>query len=73
MRVILRRRSLAFALPIATPPNAIAYATDLVVAREMLQRGALLNLVGVVVIVAFAFTLAPAVFDLAAIGATLRG
>lgn len=45
--------SCAFMLPVATPPNAMIYATGRVHAREMLKLGACLNVVALVVIVLF--------------------
>jgi len=42
--------SCAFMLPVATAPNAIVYGTGRVSTREMAWTGAVLNLVGVVVI-----------------------
>ena len=44
--------SCAFMLPVATAPNAIVYGTGRVSTREMAWNGAVLNLVGVVVITA---------------------
>ena len=40
----------AFMLPVATPPNALAYATGCVTQRQMLKAGAVLNCAGVVVV-----------------------
>jgi len=51
--------SLGFALPVATPPNAIAYASGLIRARDMLRAGLLLDLLGVVVLVGLLRLLAP--------------
>ena len=42
--------SLGFMLPIATAPNAVAYATGLAPAREMLRRGLALNVAGMIAI-----------------------
>lgn len=42
--------SLSMALPISTPPNAIAYATGEVTARDMFRVGALLSLAGGVLV-----------------------
>jgi hypothetical protein len=39
--------SFAFMLPVATPPNAIAFATGWIPLRDMLQRGLVMNVVGV--------------------------
>jgi sodium-dependent dicarboxylate transporter 2/3/5 len=41
--------SLAFMLPISTPPNAIAYATGYVRLTEMVRLGIVLDVVGFVV------------------------
>jgi sodium-dependent dicarboxylate transporter 2/3/5 len=42
--------SCAFMLPVATPPNAIVFGTDMLTVREMARTGVLLNLFGAVVI-----------------------
>jgi sodium-dependent dicarboxylate transporter 2/3/5 len=42
--------SLGFMLPIATPPNAIAYATGFVPMKDMAKKGWVLNVVGVILI-----------------------
>jgi sodium-dependent dicarboxylate transporter 2/3/5 len=46
--------SCAFMLPVATPPNAIVYATDQVPQATMMRCGLVLNLVCIVVITAMA-------------------
>ncbi len=42
--------SCAFMLPVATPPNAIAFASERITIRTMMKTGLLLNLVGAVLI-----------------------
>lgn len=42
--------SLAFMMPVGTPPNAIAYGTGLVRLKDMLVKGFLLNLISITVI-----------------------
>jgi sodium-dependent dicarboxylate transporter 2/3/5 len=42
--------SYAFMLPVATPPNAIAFSSGRVTIRQMARAGLLLNLLGVVVV-----------------------
>lgn len=42
--------SLAFMLPVATPPNAIIFGTGRLHVKDMVKTGFLLNLVGIVVI-----------------------
>ena len=51
--------SLDFMLPVGTPPNAIAYSTGRVTMSEMIKAGILLDLVGAVVTIAFAYLLWP--------------
>lgn len=51
--------SCAFMLPVATPPNAIVYASGHVSIAQMVRAGVWLNLAGVVVITALALWLAP--------------
>jgi sodium-dependent dicarboxylate transporter 2/3/5 len=41
--------SLAFMLPVATPPNAIIFGTGRMTIRDMVKTGFLLNIVGVIV------------------------
>jgi len=41
--------SLAFMLPVATPPNAIIFGTGRLHIRDMVRTGFLLNIVGVVI------------------------
>jgi di/tricarboxylate transporter len=53
--------SCAFALPIATPPNTIAFSTGKLPIKEMNKAGLFLNIVSVLVIVAVTFTIVPAV------------
>ena len=53
--------SLGFMLPIATGPNAIAYATGRAPLRRMLRQGMLLNLAGVLAILLVNATLAGSV------------
>jgi sodium-dependent dicarboxylate transporter 2/3/5 len=48
--------TLDFMLPIGTPANAIAYSTGKVKMREMVKTGFLLDIVGVLVTIAFAVT-----------------
>ncbi|MEO0608134.1 MAG: SLC13 family permease [Pseudomonadota bacterium] len=53
--------SCAFMLPVATAPNAIIYATDKVPIGQMIARGVRINLIGIVIISAVGFWLAPLV------------
>ncbi len=51
--------SCAFMLPVATAPNAIIYATDKVTIGDMMQHGLRINLIGIAIITAIGFWLAP--------------
>jgi sodium-dependent dicarboxylate transporter 2/3/5 len=42
--------SLAFMLPVGTPPNAMVYATGRVSQRQMIRAGFLLDLISIIVI-----------------------
>jgi len=56
--------SCAFMLPVATPPNAIVFGSGEVRMSDMIKAGIILNLAGVVVIVAVTFLLGMAVFNI---------
>jgi sodium-dependent dicarboxylate transporter 2/3/5 len=51
--------SFAFMLPVATPPNAIVFASRQISIRQMAQAGIGMNLVGLVLITAFVSLLLP--------------
>lgn len=56
--------SLGFMLPVATPPNAIVYGSGAVTAHQMLRAGALINIIGIVIVVAAGLTIGPLVFSM---------
>ena len=49
--------SLAFMLPVATPPNAIAYGTEYVEMKDMVTAGWFLNFIGILIFTIFVFTI----------------
>jgi sodium-dependent dicarboxylate transporter 2/3/5 len=51
--------SCAFMLPVATPPNAIVFATGQISIPQMVRAGLVLNLIGVVIVTIIALYLAP--------------
>ena len=51
--------SCAFMLPVATPPNAIVFATGRVSIPQMVRAGIALNLIGIVIVTLIALFLAP--------------
>ncbi|RCV87035.1 SLC13 family permease [Billgrantia montanilacus] len=64
--------SCAFMLPVATPPNAVVFASGKVRVIDMMRAGALVSVVAVVVIILFLYALAMPVLGFGwASGATL--
>ena len=59
MLVVAFAASTGFALPIATPPNAIVFGSGQVTTRQMLRAGIPLDAIAIVVIVALVSWLAP--------------
>ncbi len=49
--------SLAMALPISTPPNALAYATGMVTTKDMAIPGIILGVIGIIVAVGMCYML----------------
>ena len=54
--------SMAFMLPVATPPNAIIFGTDRITVSDMARTGLLLNLAGAIIITAFTYFMISIVF-----------
>jgi sodium-dependent dicarboxylate transporter 2/3/5 len=50
--------SCGFMLPVATPPNAIAFGTGFVPMRQMMRAGLAVNLIGIAVIVGYVWLVA---------------
>ena len=51
--------SCAFMMPVATPPNAIVFGSGEVTIAQMIRAGFWLNLIGIVLVTALAFTVLP--------------
>lgn len=51
--------SCAFMLPVATPPNAVAFSADLITMRDMVRAGFWLNLLSILLITLYVFFLLP--------------
>lgn len=56
--------ALGFMLPVATPPNAIAFGTGFVSVREMIRTGVVLNVMGIILILIALYTLIPWAFGI---------
>lgn len=56
--------SMAFMLPIATPPNAIVFGTKKLKMLEMMKTGFLINIVAIIVITVITITWGTIVFDI---------
>ncbi|WP_416139174.1 SLC13 family permease [Halomonas sp. HK25] len=55
--------SCAFMLPVATPSNAVAFATGDLPIKNMIRAGIWLNVIGLLVIIVALYTIVPLVFD----------
>ncbi len=56
--------SFAFMLPVATPPNAIAFSSHYFTIRQMAETGIWLNLIGIVLISLFVKFYLPVIWDI---------
>jgi sodium-dependent dicarboxylate transporter 2/3/5 len=56
--------SLAFMLPVATPPNAIVFGTNRIKIKDMVKTGILLNIVGIIIATLVMYFWGTVVFDI---------
>ena len=56
--------SMAFMLPVATPPNAIVFGSGKIKITDMSRFGILLNIIAIILITVFVYLLATNVFDI---------
>ena len=54
--------SCAFMLPMATPPNAIVFASGYIKVHEMAKAGVWLNLISIVLLIVFTLFVLPLIF-----------
>jgi sodium-dependent dicarboxylate transporter 2/3/5 len=65
--VVAVAASLAFMLPVATPPNAVVFGTGYVTVPEMARAGLVLNLLGVVLLAVAAVVWLPVVWGVSVV------
>ncbi len=56
--------SMAFMLPVATPPNAIVFGSNKITVIQMARTGIVLNLIGVIIITLITYFWGSWVFDI---------
>jgi len=56
--------SMAFMLPVATPPNAIVFSSNKISVAQMAKTGMILNIIATIVIALFTYFFAPSVFNI---------
>jgi solute carrier family 13 (sodium-dependent dicarboxylate transporter), member 2/3/5 len=56
--------SFAFMLPVATPPNALIFGTNRIRVMDMVKTGFIFNILGVLLVTFFMFTLGQFIFDI---------
>jgi len=56
--------SLAFMLPVATPPNAIIFGTNRIKIKDMVKTGILLNIIGIIIATLVMYFWGTVVFDI---------
>ncbi|UBM61998.1 SLC13 family permease [Candidatus Sulfidibacterium hydrothermale] len=56
--------SMAFMLPVATPPNAIVFGSNKISVAQMAKTGFVLNIIATILITLFTYFLAPGIFHI---------
>jgi len=56
--------SMAFMLPVATPPNAIIFGSNRITVLQMAKNGLILNFIGAIIITLFTYFWGMAIFDI---------
>ena len=56
--------SLAFMLPVATPPNAIVFGSKRISVIQMAKTGFILNIIGIIIVSVITYYLGTAIFDI---------
>ena len=64
MMTVAIASSLAFMLPVATPPNAVAYGSGYVNMKDMVTAGWFLNLIGILIFTFLLFTIGLSIFGI---------
>jgi len=56
--------SCAFMMPVATPPNAIVFASGKIRIGQMVKAGIIINLIGIATVTIIFLLIGPAVFEI---------
>lgn len=56
--------SMAFMMPVATPPNAIVFASGRLLIRDMIKTGFIINIIAIILITAQTWFIGRAIFDI---------
>jgi sodium-dependent dicarboxylate transporter 2/3/5 len=55
---------MAFMMPVATPPNAIVFASGRLLIRDMIKTGFIINIIAIILITALTWFVGRAIFDI---------
>jgi sodium-dependent dicarboxylate transporter 2/3/5 len=56
--------SCAFMLPVATPPNAIVFASGYLRIEDMVKKGFFLNIISIIIVTIFGYYILPLIWNL---------